>query len=367
MRRITHRHWTFLPAGLALSAILIAFWYLNQDYMSPGRSTSIFLENPLPAFGLMVFGAFVAAFIAGEFAIRVPLTVEPLIFAFVGGGIAGAGSIIAGMSVNSVVLFNLAGVFTLPAFMISKGWLYLAFLIAGGAVGSRLLVIGTLKLAPATRRILVPAALNGRRSRLVYLGLGCLLVTCLAAAFIVAAPAASRGSVALAMLLMTMIGFAAERSTVCMSSMLKELFISHSAYIWRNVLFAIMCLALLYQLGLVFSLYAPIEVDAYVTAPALLASGSFIMGVGFVFADGCFIGSLWKTGQGNVINVAGLFGLVVGIGAMQMLGEFFSLPASGSSIPNRLASVVDSWLLVAVLWMLGLSALLLFRPARYRY
>ncbi len=127
------RHWSYLPAGLAISAILISFWYLNRSYLNPD-SSMLFLENPLPAFGLVMFGAFVAASIAGEFAVKAPLTIEPLALALTGGVVAGAGSVIAGMSVYSVVLFNLAGVFTLPAFMITKGWLYLAFMIAGGAV-----------------------------------------------------------------------------------------------------------------------------------------------------------------------------------------------------------------------------------------
>ena len=89
--------------------------------------------------------------------------------------------------------------------------------------------------------------------------------------------------------------------------------------------------------------------------------------MGFVFADGCFTGSLWKAGQGNVVNMAGLVGLVMGIGAMQMRARFAPLPASASSIPNELGSVADSWLLVAVLWILGLCALFLFRRKRYRY
>ena len=368
MRNALHRHWSSIPAGIVLSVILIAFWSVNRDYLTRGPgSGALFLENPLPAFGLMVFGAFVAASIAGEFAIKAPLTIEPIIFALVGGVVAGAGAVIAGMSVYSVVLFNLAGVFTLPAFMITKGWVYLVFMIGGGAVGSRLLLLTTVRLGRATREISVPKSLNERNSRLVYYGLAVVFAVVMLVVFVLLAPPAQRVPAVLSMGLMVLLGLAAERGTICMSSMLKELFISHSAYVWRSVLFTIMCLALLYQLGLQLSLYGPIEADNFVTAPALLAVGSFFMGLGFVFADGCFIGSLWKTGQGNVINVAGLAGLVVGIGAMQMLARFVPLPSSASSIPNRLASVTDQWVLVAVLWVLGLSALLLFRQKKYRY
>ena len=363
---LIHRHWPFLPAGLFLSAILFVFWYVNRDYLAPGAG-ALFLENPLPAFGLMIFGAFVAASLAGEFAIKAPLTVEPLLFGFVGGFLAGAGSVIAAMSVSSVVLFNLAGVFTLPAFMITKGWLYLAFMIAGGAVGSRLLVLTTIKLGRPGREISIPKVLNGRRSRLFLYALAGIFVIAMVAAFVLPATVERRASALLSIGLMAMLGFASERGTICMSSMLKELFISKSSYVWRNVLFTIMCLALFYQLGLQLNLYAPIDVDSIVTAPTLLAAGSFIMGLGFVFADGCFIGSLWKAGQGNVVNMVGLVGLVMGIGTVQMLARFAPLPASASSIPNELGAVANSWLLVAVLWILGLFALFLFRRKRYRY
>ncbi len=360
------RHWSYLPAGLAISAILISFWYLNRSYLNPD-SSMLFLENPLPAFGLVMFGAFVAASIAGEFAVKAPLTIEPLALALTGGVVAGAGSVIAGMSVYSVVLFNLAGVFTLPAFMITKGWLYLAFMIAGGAVGSRLLLFATTRLGRPNREISVPEWMKGRRSRLAYFGLAAVFVIAVAALFVLPSASKDRGPALLSMGLMVLLGFAAERTTICMSSMLKELFISHSAYVWRSVLFTIMCLALLYQAGLQLRLFDTIAADQFVSAPTLLAVGSFAMGIGFVFADGCFIGSLWKAGQGNVVNVAGLVGLVVGIGGMQVFTRYLALPASSSSIPNQLASMTNSWILVAVLWTLGLSALLLFRQKRYRF
>jgi hypothetical protein len=367
MKNAFHKHWSSIPAGIVLSVVLIAFWLVNRDYLTGGPGpTASFLENPLPAFGLMIFGAFIAASVAGEFAIKAPLTIEPIVFALLGGVVAGVGAVIAGMSVYSVVLFNLAGVFTLPAFMITKGWVYLAFMI-GGAAGSRLLLVTTLKLGRATREISVPASLNERRSHLIYFALAVVSAAVMLVVFVLLAPAAQRAPAVLSMGLMVLLGVVAERGTICMSSMLKELFISHSAYVWRSVLFTIMCLSLLYQVGIQLGLYASLDADSFVTAPASLAIGSFLMGVGFVFADGCFIGSLWKTGQGNVVNVAGLVGLVVGIGAMQMLGRFVPLPASASSIPNRLASVTNSWLLVAVLWVLGLAALLLFRRKRYRY
>jgi hypothetical protein len=363
------RHWSHLPTGLALSTLLIVFWYFNQRYLAPGRgAVTGFLENPWPTFGLIVYGAFLAAYLAGEFSVKVPLTIEPLIVAVAGGGVAGVGSVIAGMSVNSTVLFNLAGVFTLPAFMITQGWIYLALMMAGGALASRLLVVTTLKMGRRKREITLPAVLTSRRSRrFALVALTALFAVALGVAVLLPGPAANRAGLVLAMCLMVLFGFVVERGTVCMSSMLKELFISHSAYVWRSVLFTIMCLALFYRLGLQIGLYPPILVDATVTAPVPLAAGAILMGVGFVFADGCFIGSLWKAGQGNVVNSAGILGLVAGIGAARLVDSVFLGPPIGGAIPNHLGEVISPWLLVAGLWAAGAFLLSRFRPRRYRY
>jgi uncharacterized membrane protein YedE/YeeE len=171
------------------------------------------------------------------------------------------------------------------------------------------------------------------------------------------------------MLLLVLFGLVAERGTICMSSMLKEWFISHSAYVWRSVLFTIMCLALLYQAGRQLSLYDPMVLESYVPNPALLVAGSFLMGFGFIFADGCFIGSLWKAGQGNVINVVGIIGLLMGIGASQAGQAVLGNPPNlaGSLIPSNLSSVMSPLWFLIVLWLVGILLLIVFRQKRYRY
>jgi len=82
--------------------------------------------------------------------------------AAVGGFLAGVGAVIAGMSTNSVVLFNLAGVFTLPAFMITQGWLYAAFMVLGGFAASRLLVWILSKIPALKREIPIPGILASK-------------------------------------------------------------------------------------------------------------------------------------------------------------------------------------------------------------
>jgi uncharacterized membrane protein YedE/YeeE len=372
MKGILSRHWSFLPTGLILAALLVVFWFFNQNYLAAGKSTiAQFLENPIPTFGLVIFGAFIGAFVSGEFSIKVPITFEPLIFAAIGGFMAGIGAVIAGMSVQSVVLFNLAGVFTLPAFMIIKGWIYGGFMILGGLAASRILIWIIPKIPTRKREIHVPEMLQSKNNkRIIFYATAIVFLIFLLVLMIM--PSFSypnRMLVLLAVILLTLFGFITERGTICMSSMLKEWFMSHSAHVWRSVLFTIMCLALLYQVGLQLSLYKPIVLENYVSNPGLLVLGSFIMGFGFIFADGCFIGSLWKAGEGNVINVFGIIGLLAGIGIAQfgkiLLAEQTKEATNG--IPNYLSSIISPFVLLITLWVVGVLLLAIFRRKRYRY
>jgi hypothetical protein len=355
-----------------LAALLIIFWFFNQSYLAAGKGVvAQFLENPIPTFGLIIFGAYAGAFISGEFCVKVPMTFEPLVFAAIGGFLAGVGAVIAGMSVQSVVLFNLAGIFTLPAFMITQGWIYGVFMILGGLVGSRLLVWIMPKIPVRKREIPVPEPLRSKRN-LQIMFFAVIAVMLLFVLILMVLPRFTfpdKMEILLAFLLLVLFGFIVERGTVCMSSMLKEWFISHSAYVWKSVLFTIMCLSILYQAGLQLSLFQPIAMENYVLHPELLIVGSFLMGFGFIFADGCFIGSLWKAGEGNVINIIGIIGILAGIGVTQfgkaLLAGQTEIVANG--IPNDLSSVISPSMFLITLWIIGAFLLIVFRRKRYRY
>lgn len=372
MKKILARHWSYVPTGSGLAALLMIFWFLNQSYLAPGKGTvAQFLENPMLTFGLIIFGAHIGAFISGEFSVKVPMTYEPLVLSLAGGFIAGIGAVIAEMSIHSVILFNLAGVFTLPAFMITKGWIYAVFMVLGGLAGSKLLVLIILKTAPSKKEVSVPEILGSRRNHQImfYALVAFFAISVLLVLLLQQLTYPEKTGLVLAMLLLTLFGFIAERGTICMSSMLKEWFISHSAYVWRNVLFTVMCLALLYQAGLQLSLYEPIKLERYVPNLGPLVVGSFLMGFGFIFADGCFIGSLWKAGQGNVINLVGIIGLLIGIGSSgfdkAMLVKLTGV--STNFIPNYLSSGMSPLLFLIVLWVAGTLLLMVLKQKRYQY
>jgi hypothetical protein len=372
MKKILSRHWSYIPTGLSLAAILIVFWFFNQSYLGAASSmVTQILENPFPTFGLIIFGAYSGAFISGEFSVKIPLTFEPLVMAVVGGFLAGVGAAIAGMSTNSVVLFNLAGVFTLPAFMITTGWIYVTFMILGGFTGSRLFVWAISKIPEVKRTIPVPGVLASKSNqRITFFAL--LIILVISVFVVLLLPQlniSTKLGLITAVLLLMLFGFVVERGTICMSSMLKEWFISRSAYVWRSVLFTIMFLALLYQTGLQLHLYESIVVEDYVQSPGFLILGSFLMGFGFIFADGCFIGSLWKAGEGNVINVIGIFGLLGGIGTAQLVKTIFlkKMTEHSSLISNHLTTILNPVVFLIILWLLGLLLLIVLKRKRYRY
>lgn len=371
MKRVLSKHWSFLPTGVLLSVVLIIFWFFNQSYLGGSNDlVSRLLENPVPTFALIIFGAYLGAIASGEFSVKIPLTFEPLVFAAAGGFLAGVGAVIAGMSTNSVVLFNLAGVFTLPAFMITQGWLYVAFMVLGGFAGSRLLLWVLPKIPASKREIPVPQILTSKKNqRIVLISISLIVLVSIFIIFFIPLGIADKIGLIAAILLLTLFGFIVERGTVCMSSMLKEWFISHSAYVWRSVLFTVMCLSLLYWAGLQLNLYEPIVLTDYIQEPAFLVLGSFLMGFGFIFADGCFIGSLWKAGEGNVINVVGIIGLLMGIGGSQVIETFVckEQPNTSTLLSNHLTSFLNPSVLLIILWLLGVLLLLLLKRKSYRY
>jgi hypothetical protein len=111
--------------------------------------------------------------------------------------------------------------------------------------------------------------------------------------------------------------------------------------------------------------------EGYIQNLDLLFLGSFLMGFGFIFADGCFIGSLWKAGQGNIVNIIGIFGMLVGIGVSKAgIEKFMFVKQTGLfnlKIGSYLSAVISPDLFLVLLWVAGLLLLLAFKPRHYKY
>jgi hypothetical protein len=370
MMRRKINHWPFWITGPVLAVFLIIFWYGNQAFLAQEKNpVTVLLENPLLTFGFIFTGAFLSAMAGGEFSIKLPATVGPLAFAFTGGVVMGVGSILAAMSVHSVVLFNLAGVFTLTAFMVTKGWVYAVFMILGGWVGSKFFAYLILKNMALKHAFVLPAVLRCEKNqRIVFGSLFIVFLLFIIAVVLMAHLAAPLKSAFIsAIVALVAFGVIVERGRVCMSSMVKEWFLAKNAYVWRTILFTIMCLGLVYQTGLAQGFYAPIAVEAQISHLAWLVFGSFLMGVGFVFADGCFIGSLWKSGQGNVINIVGIFGILLGTGLTQVVIKLLPAQNAVSSLSNNMIDFISPFWFLLLLWIAGVTLFICFKPIHYDY
>jgi hypothetical protein len=372
MPKTWFKHWSYLVTGPVLGGLLILFWFFNQKFLTVEGSPALgILENPVLTFGMIILGAFASAFIAGEFSIKTPVTYGPLGLAFIGGIMMGIGAGLASMSVHSIVLFNLAGIFNLCAFMVAKGWIYALCMIAGGYAGSKLFLLLIERSGYIKKDFYIPERFLSREFPKKLLIYALSFLTCLVFLVILfsrVSPGEKTGFVA-GLFFLLIFGVVAERGTVCMSSMLKEWFIGSSAYVWRSVLFTVMWLAAFYTLGLGLNLFQPFQAERCVHELGLLAAGSFLMGAGFIFADGCFIGSLWKTAQGNVVNLFGLIGMLLAMGGMQpLIKSFAASPGQPRScIPNYLSAVLPLPVLVIILWVAGMLLLVLNRLKHYRY
>lgn len=374
MKKPFFRHWPFIITGPILAFLLIVFWSFNQNFLSQSKGPVVLLfENPILTFGIIILGAFFSSFLSGDFDIKTPVTYEPLVFSFFGGIIMGCGAVIASMSVHSIVLFNLAGIFNLTAFMITKGWIYAVCMILGGFAGARLFSCLILRTKRLKMNFFIPKALtNVKNQKIIFFVLFSLFSLFVLAVVLFSVLTLQEKMIFLiGTIILLLFGIVVERGTICMSSMLKEWFLAHSAYAWRSVLFTIMCLAFLYHAGLRLSLYPQIQMEPYIQNAGFLMLGSFLMGIGFIFADGCFIGSLWKAGQGNIINIAGIFGMLLGIGVLQIgvksvIAVSKSNPFDGG-IPNYLNTIVSPIIFLLLLWGIGGLLLVIIKRKYYRY
>jgi len=138
-------------------------------------------------------------------------------------------------------------------------------------------------------------------------------------------------------------GFVVERGTICMSSMLKEWFISRSAYVWRSVLFTVMCLALLYQTGLHYTSTTRLWVENYVQAPNFWFSALFSWVSDLSLPTDVSSAVYGKPERGISLTWSGIFGLLGGIGLSQIAKTIFVKEStlSSSLIQNHLTSILS--------------------------
>jgi uncharacterized membrane protein YedE/YeeE len=245
----------------------------------------------------LILGAFAAALMSRQFAVNRPPPLE-YIWGAAGGTLMGIGATLAGGCTTG-------GFFTPALHSSPAGWMMALGLIAGAAIGLKLLLwtlehISWGNAAP-------PQSPPSLRALHPLFGL---LIAALIVGWTVAwahagdERTASRAIIVLAGFLM---GFVMHRSRLCFARCFREPFMTAEGEMTKAII-----LALAIAIPAASLLFQKKVIDPYIAIPATFWLGSLlggvIFGVGMVFAGGCASGALWRAGEGHLkLWVAVLF------------------------------------------------------------
>lgn len=271
-------------------------WFNNLIGLGPALDLPDTLEGPLlHRMSLMnitlVLGAFCAAVLSRQFQISRPPRLE-YVWAALGGSFMGLGATLAGGCTTG-------GFFTPLIHSSPAGWAMWAGLLAGAAIGLKLL---SWTLENIEWGMQAPATLNtpaGIASLYRWLGFGLLLAIIAWAAgwyYSENEKLAARGIIILSGFAM---GFIMHRSRLCFARAFREPFMTAEGEMTKAIM-----LGAALGIPIAALLFRSKVIDPYIAIPATFWIGSLlgglIFGIGMVFAGGCASGSLWRMGEGHL-------------------------------------------------------------------
>jgi uncharacterized membrane protein YedE/YeeE len=239
----------------------------------------------------LLLGAFSAALLSRQFALSRPPRLE-YINAALGGCLMGLGATLAGGCTTG-------GFFTPALHSSPAGWAMWAGLLAGAAIGMKLLLW---TLDHITWGMDPPPALN-MPARVValypWIALGVSLLVLLWTVnwyYSGNERLAARGIIILAGFGM---GFIMHRSRLCFARAFREPFVTGEGEMTKAIM-----LGLAIGIPIASLLFKNKVIDPYIAIPATFWVGSLVggllFGIGMVFAGGCASGSLWRMAEGHV-------------------------------------------------------------------
>lgn len=237
----------------------------------------------------LLFGAMMAALLAGQFGVRVGPRSE-LVKGAVGGVLLGTGAVIArGCNVGG--FFSATSAFGLNGLAMAVG------LAAGAFVGARYLVWEAERGGPVTT---TPAASGNpvaqRRNPQPLYGLAVFVVLLGAAIAYGLSGFADR---AIILLFGVLLGVISQRSRVCFVQAFREPFLTGRTEHTRAMLLGL----LVSVIGFALVKTVIFEKELEFVRPTFWAGsliGGLIFGVGMVLAGGCGGGTIWRVGEGHV-------------------------------------------------------------------
>ncbi|MBF0147734.1 MAG: YeeE/YedE family protein [Magnetococcales bacterium] len=244
----------------------------------------------------LIVGAMSAALIAGNHRLIRPPPMEYLSGAF-GGILMGLGAAMAGGC-------TVGGFFTPLTFFSPSGWMMGIGLMAGAAIGIRLLLWAMEHLpwgkAP------VPLGQNERWKTIAPRLGWTLLALTLSCGMILYRQKEAYGTLGLTLLVALFIGIILQRSRLCFSKAIREPFMTadgqHAKAVMLLLALVTPAAALLLQQGIL---------TPYTVIPPRFWLGSLLggicFGIGMVFAGGCATSTLWRLAEGNLKMLSTLF------------------------------------------------------------
>ena len=302
--------WILTGLGLVSRPDLVAPWLYSGSMLNLG----------------VIAGAFAAALLSREFALRVPVRGE-LVKGAAGGVMLGVGAMLA-------LGCNIGGFFSAVSALSLSGLGMMIGLFAGAIVGLRYLV-WELSARPAwsTGRSAVFLAARKQSAAQPWAGV-LVIVAVLALPFLYAQ--AGHGPRGLFLIFGAAFGFVFQRSRLCLVRAFREPFMTGDAEHTRASAVAIV----VSMLGFAILKFTDLKDKGEWVFPAAGAGallGGLIFGIGMVLMGGCGSGSIWRVGEGQVKLMVGVLTFSLGAsmtrlalastGLQQKLGIAVFMPA----------------------------------------
>ena len=342
--------WPMWLGALILSLFSLSLWFFfgpwgaTGGYIWWGNEFLGLLETPTAGWEnyaylnmLIIVGAFASALLAKEFAIRIP-PIGELVKGLIGGLLMGIGAVIAGgctiggffsgwPALSAAGLFIVLG-FVIGVFIAVKYLLWETAKYPNISSGDSKTILAGGKWQPILGFIVLIA------------GFGVLLIFDLATQLTII------GAVFIGLL----IGFVLQRSRFCITAALREPFMTGDAAPAKAIMVGIL-------VGLVGFVAMKITgtggeltmVASSFFIPALL--GGTIFGIGMTIAGGCVVGSLWRSGEGQVKLWLSVLGLTFGtlFTAKFIKGPVYDLfPSTQEFLPTMLGGGLLGYFLGAL-------------------
>lgn len=281
--------------------------YLLILFIYSANNTVTVLANPLAAFGLVILGAYLSAFMANRARLVIPRYTSIVLQSLAGGFLMGLGFTIAGLPQLFTTLVMVHGVFYWVSLLMPQGFLYVGAVFLGGGAATLLQKYFYPKLSFTVLPVHIQKSI-GKWARPFYRALS-LLVLLVCVKLVMSGPSPWLGLAGVFLALSS--GFLLERNRFCMGLMMKEIYFTKTMSTLMKMITGSLVLGAAWRIldiGGIGGYSTPVS-----NYPALL-TGSFLMGFGFIMADGCYMGSLWKAGQGNIASFISVIGIILGAG-----------------------------------------------------